>query len=409
MYRPVLDPVAGSLWISALVALLPLITIFVMLGLVKTKAHWAALSALGVAVLVAVVAYGMPITLALLSASQGAAFGLFPIMLIVFAAIWVYELTVVSGRFEDLRRTFQLISDDPRVQAIIIAFCFGGLLEALAGFGAPVAITGVMLMAIGFSPLRAAVTVLVANTAPVAFGAIATPIITAGTLTKIPYEDIGAMVGRQTPFLTVFVPLLLVFLVDGRRGIRTTWPVAAVCGVTWAGAEFVSSNFISVELTDIIAALVSLTAMVLFLQVWQPKGGEEARAVLAKERSESMTLPPPESTPTAVPTAVGTTRISAPTVAMALLPYLMIIILFAVSKLWKPMKTFLTNQDIAINWPGLNGNILTTSGAVSSTTVYTLQLLSSPGPMLLFIGLLVGDHLQDSPEGCRARSVADGG
>ena len=173
----------------------------------------------------------MPVGLALLAATEGAVFGLFPIMWIVFTAIWLYQLTVVSGRFEDLRTAFDRISDDPRCQAIIIAFCFGGLMEALAGFGAPVAITGVMLMSLGFSPIRAAAMVLLANTAPVAFGAIGMPIITAGTLTGIPYQEIGAYVGRQTPLLAVFVPLLLVLLVDGDRGVARPGPSRWSVGV----------------------------------------------------------------------------------------------------------------------------------------------------------------------------------
>ena len=218
----------------------------------------------------------MPVGLALLSATEGAVFGLFPIMWIVFTAIWLYQLTVVSGRFDDLRTAFGYISDDPRCQAIIIAFCFGGLMEALAGFGAPVAITGVMLMGLGFSPLRAAVVVLLANTAPVAFGAIGTPIITAGALTNIPYQEIGAYVGRKTPLLAVIVPLLLVLLVDGARGVRETWPVALSVGATFAVAQFVASNFISVELTDIMASLLGLVAAVITLRVWTPQGGAEA-------------------------------------------------------------------------------------------------------------------------------------
>ena len=218
-YTPQISPL-GPLWLSAVIGLLPLITIFVTLGWLRWKAHWAGLTALAVAVLVAVFAWHMPPVLALLSATQGGVFGLFPIMWIVFTAIALYQITVVSGRFEDLRGVFALVSDDPRVQAMLIAFCFGGLLEALAGFGAPVAITGVMLMAIGFSALRAAVVVLVANTAPVAFGAIAIPIITAGNLTKIPYQQIGAYVGHQTPILAAFVPLILVLLADGKRGMK---------------------------------------------------------------------------------------------------------------------------------------------------------------------------------------------
>ncbi|MER7084164.1 L-lactate permease, partial [Saccharopolyspora kobensis] len=228
MYQPLIAPIADSLGLSALLAAVPLLVVFVLLGVLRVKAHWAGLAGLAAALLIAVTAYGMPADLALLSAGQGAAFGVLPILWIVITAIWLYQLTVRSGRFEDLRATFALLSPDPRIQAVVIAFCFGGLLEALAGFGAPVAITGMMLVAIGFPPLRAAVTVLLANTAPVAFGALSTPIITAGELTGIPYEHIGAVVGRQTPLLAVLVPVLLVLVVDGRRGVRQTWPAAPV-------------------------------------------------------------------------------------------------------------------------------------------------------------------------------------
>src|SRR3954452_6477652 len=267
MFKQPLAPVAGSLTISALIALLPLIAIFILLGVMRLKAHWAGLAALGVAIVVAITAFQMPFQLALLSATEGWVFGLFPIMWIVFNALWVYQLTVISGRFVDLRESFNLISADPRVMAILIAFCFGALLEALAGFGAPVAITGAMLMAIAFSPFRAAAVVLLANTAPVAYGAIATPILTAGALTGIPADEIGAVVGRQPPVLALFVPLILVGMVDGRRGIRQTWPVAVVCGVTFAVVQFLSSNYISVELTDIIASLAAVGLTVLFLRV----------------------------------------------------------------------------------------------------------------------------------------------
>ena len=205
MFQQELAPL-GSLTGSALVALLPLLTIFVLLGGLRWKAHWAGLAALAAAILVAILAFGMPVELSLLAATQGVVYGLFPIMWIVIAAIWLYELTVISGRFEDLRTAFNRVSDDPRIQGIIIAFCFGGLLEALAGFGAPVAITGVMLVSLGFSPMRAAASVLLANTAPVAFGAIAIPIITAGNLTGIDYHEIGAVVGRQTPLLAALRP-----------------------------------------------------------------------------------------------------------------------------------------------------------------------------------------------------------
>jgi lactate permease len=393
----------GSLTVSALVALLPLLTIFVLLGALRWKAHWAGLAALVVAIIVAVAAYGMPVGLAVLSATEGAVFGLFPIMWIVFTAIWLYQVTVVSGRFEDLRAAFHLISDDPRVQAIIIAFCFGGLLEALAGFGAPVAITGVMLMALGFSAVRAAVVVLLANTAPVAFGAIGTPIITAGTLTGIPYTEIGAYVGRQTPLLAFIVPALLVLLVDGMRGLRQTWPVALSVGVTFAVAQFVASNYLSVELTDIIAALAGLVAAVVTLRVWTPQGGEEAAARLHSEHEAEVAGPQDRREAGSVTAAgagvqtqtqqqalaehaAGLTRSK---VLMAFFPYLLVIVVFSLAKLWEPLSTFLVGLDVKIPWPGLDQNVLSAAGTPVASTVYNFPWLSSPGSLLLICGFIV--------------------
>src|SRR6516225_2196105 len=425
MYRQVLDPVAASLWLSALVALLPLATIFVMLAVLRVKAHWAALAGLAAGLLVAILGYGMPAKLALLSASQGAAFGLFPIMWIVIAAIWIYQLTVSSGRFEDLRSAFGLISDDHRIQVLVIAFCFGALLEALAGFGAPLAITGVMLVALGLRPARAAASVLVANTAPVAFGAIATPVITAGLLTKIPYSHIGAYVGRQTPLLALFVPLVLLLIADGRRGVRQAWPAAAVCGLSFALAQFVASNYISVELTDIIASLFSLAALVLFLRVWQPKGGAgtagEYRAAAAAGGSEldggpgglgggPAAGPQRPSGPvstlvgSATPAVTGTAappsnaggaaqRVLVPVspgrVMMALLPYLVIVVAFTITKAITPVSDYLGRTAHAFPWPGLNGHVLNTHGKVSTTTVFSFPWLTTPGTLLFICGLIV--------------------
>lgn len=402
-FQPDLSPVADSLAISALVALLPLVTVFLTLGVLRWKAHWAGLTAVAVAIVVASLFFGMPLKLAALAATQGAAFGLFPIMWIVFTAILLYQVTVRSGRFEDLRATFRLISDDPRIQAIVIAFCFGGLLEALAGFGAPVAITGVMLMALGFSPLRAAVVVLLANTAPVAFGAVGTPIITAGTLTGIRYQEIGAYVGHQTPILAVFVPLLLVFMADGRRGVRQTWPIALVVGVTFAIFQWISATWISVELTDIIASLAGLAAAVLFLKVWQPKGREEALNTLHTEREREFAMvggPDAANGPASSGSATDynvsaeeleerAKNLTQGRIAMALFPYLLVILVFGIAKLVGPVKKWLARTDIKIPWPGLSGEVLTTSGKPNGATTYILPWLSSPGTMLLICSLIV--------------------
>ena len=270
MYRQVLDPVSGSLGLSAIFAALPLVVLFLLLGVLRVTAWISALISLAVALVIATVVYPMPVSQAVLAGTLGAAFGFFPILWIVINAIWIYNMTVDTGHFDVLRRSFSRVSGDQRIQAIIIAFCFGALMEALAGFGTPVAITSVMLIALGFPPLRAATVALVANTAPVAFGALAVPITTLSTVTGLPVHDLGSMVGRQTPILAVVVPLALVAIVDGRRGVRQTWLPAVVCGLVFGVTQYVTSNFISVPLTDIVASLVSAGAVVLLLRVWQP-------------------------------------------------------------------------------------------------------------------------------------------
>jgi lactate permease len=402
-FQPDTSAVGGSLFATAMVSCIPLLVVFVLLGFLKVKAHVAGLAGLASAILVAVLAFGMPVNLSLLAASQGVIYGIFPIMWIVVAAIWLYQLTVVSGRFEDLRTAFNRVSDDPRIQGIIIAFCFGGLLEALAGFGAPVAITGVMLVSLGFAPMRAAATVLLANTAPVAFGSIAIPIITAGNLTGIDYHEIGALVGRQAPLLALFVPLILVMIVDGKRGIKQTWPAAVVAGVSFAVAQFVSANYISVELTDIIASLAALVAVVVLLRFWQPKGSQEARERLFAAAKLETGAPDDGTEPstggvTSGSTGSGTTvtasnvtaeKLSVGRTLMAFLPYIIVVVMFSLSKLWSPFKNFLAATDKKIGWPGSDGSILSVTGTPSTATQYTITWLSGAGTLLFICGLIV--------------------
>lgn len=402
-----LAPVAGSLALSALVALLPLLVVFVLLGVVKTQAYVAALAGLGTALLVAILGYGMPASLALLSATEGGVFGLFPIMWIVVSALWLYQLTVTSGRFEDLRATFNIVSEDPRIQAVLIAFCFGGLLEALAGFGAPVAITATMVIALGVAPLRAAGAVLLANTAPVAFGAIAIPITTAATLTGVPESTIGAIVGRQAPILATVVPLLLLLVIDGRRGLREVWPAALVTGLSFALAQFATSNFLSVALTDIVASLVGLGATVLFLRFWSPLGAHAAHERLAagrdREHAAAVAAGRPSAgsagtaTATLTRTATGSSdpngsapeALSRGRIWMALFPYLLVIVVFSASKLVPSVKSFLAGTDVKLAWPGLDGHVLSAAGKPVTSTTYAFQWLSSPGTLLLLAGIVV--------------------
>jgi lactate permease len=392
MYEQVLDPVGGSLFASAVFAALPLITLFVLLGGLKLKAHWAALASLVIALVVAVVVYSMPGGQALNAAVLGACFGLFPIMFIVWNAIWIYNMTDATGHFAVLRRSFATISDDQRIQAVIIAFCFGALIEALAGFGAPVAITAAMLLAVGFKPIQAAAVALVANTAPVAFGAIATPIITLGEITAIPKEDLGAMVGRQTPFLAVIVPLVLIGMVDGRRGVKQTWPVAVVGGVTFALGQFLCSNFLSVEITDIVASLLSAGAIVALLRVWQPS---------QPLRGERFTRPAIAGAATA--DAVHEEEVlrrsddhkdSKRDIWLAYAPYLIIIAVLSLAQ-WGPIKTALESLTKEIDWPGLN--VVNADGEEPAPSVFKLNWAITPGTLLLVSGLLTMLVLRISP------------
>jgi lactate permease len=388
MYKQVYDPIAGSLGWSSLVAALPLITLFVLLGGLRMKAQWAALISLAVSIVVALAAYGMPVGQAFDSAAEGALFGLFPIMWIVLNAIWIYNMTVESGHFAVLRRSFGAVSDDQRVQAVIIAFSFGALMEALAGFGTPVAITAVMLIALGFRPVRAAAVALVANTAPVAFGAIATPIITLAQTSGLPKADLGAMVGRQTPFLALIVPLILVFMVDGRRGIRQAWPAAVVGGIAFAVGQFVASNYVSVELTDIIASLVSAGAIVALLRVWQPSEPLLAEDHAARAPGARPAIAGAGTSDPALERDAGRPGgDSRGQILSAYAPYLIIIAVFALAQItWLPIKDALEGRTVTFHWPGLE--VLNPKGEEPKAVMFKFNWLSAAGTLLLISGLL---------------------
>ncbi|MDQ3355862.1 MAG: L-lactate permease [Actinomycetota bacterium] len=391
MYQQVLDPVGGSLGSSAIFAVLPLATLFLLLGGLRMKAHWASLIALAVALAVATIAYPMPVGQALDAAALGAVFGLFPIMWIVVNAIWLYNMTTKTGHFEVLRRSFGAVSPDQRVQAIVIAFSFGALLEALAGFGTPVAITAVMLIALGFKPVKAASVALVANTAPVAFGALAIPIITLAEVTGLPQEDLGAMVGRQTPFLAVIVPLILVGMVDGRRGLRQAWLPAAVGGLSFALGQFAASNYFSVELADVVAALVSAGAIIALLRVWSPSepligeaSGGGRPAVAGAEAHD----PKLEAE---VHRREGEGGDSRRAVAVAYAPYLILIAVFSIAQIG-PVNDALNSVTAEFPWPGLN--VVDSSGEAPDAATFTFNWLEGTGTLVLIAGLITAPILR---------------
>ncbi|AKA26740.1 lactate permease LctP family transporter [Pseudomonas chlororaphis] len=261
----------GSLGLSALAAVIPIVFFFLALAVFRLKGHIAGSITLALSILVAIFAFQMPADMALAAAGYGFAYGLWPIAWIIVAAVFLYKLTVKSGQFEVIRSSVLSITDDQRLQVLLIGFCFGAFLEGAAGFGAPVAITAALLVGLGFNPLYAAGLCLIANTAPVAFGALGIPIIVAGQVTGIDAFKIGAMTGRQLPLLSLFVPFWLVFMMDGLRGVKETWPAALVAGLSFAVTQYFTSNFIGPELPDITSALASLIALTLFLKVWQPK------------------------------------------------------------------------------------------------------------------------------------------
>ncbi|MCW2791092.1 MAG: lutP [Nocardioides sp.] len=408
MFQQDLQAVGDSLALSALCALIPLAVLFLLLGGLKVRAWVSGLVSLAVALVVAVVLFGMPVGQGISAALDGGLFGFFPILWIVINAVWIYNLTVSSGHFDVLRRSFEKVSPDQRIQAIIIAFCFGALLEALAGFGTPVAISVVMLMSLGFEPVKAATVALVANTAPVAFGALAIPIVTLAPIASGVSDDprlsdanalhtLGSMVGRQTPILALVVPLILVLIVDGRRGVRQTWLPALLSGAVFAVAQFVTANYISVQLTDIVAALLAAGSLVLLVRVWQPAEVLTAEPADRGVRSRTGSAAPRGAG--AVPAGGTTTAtgdrsgaVTGPSadnrteVLRAYAPYLVIIVIFSITNI-PAVVDFLAKEPFTylFDWPGLD---IVNSAGDPVLTQFKLNWLPAAGTMLVIAGLV---------------------
>ncbi|MEA3197206.1 MAG: lactate permease [Gammaproteobacteria bacterium] len=332
MFHQLLTPVGGSLLLSFLVAILPIATVLVLLGILKRPAWQAALAGLAVALAIAATVWGMPAPIAFAAAFNGAVFALWPVMWIVINALLLYNVAVASGRFDAFRAwVIQHLPNDRRVVLIAIGFCFGALLEGIAGFGAPVAITSSLLILCGFPALDALVFVLIFNTTPVAFGALGAPVTVLGAVTGLPAPALAAMVGRQLPFLAAFLPFYVMALYGGWRSIRSLWPVLLVAGVSFGLAQFAASNYLDYTLTDVFAALGSLAATLLFLQIWQP--APDAEFAIAHK---------PDEMPIAVSRSVPAWQ--------GWMPWL---IVTAIVIVWTYMKIATVGQQ-AIHWPGLD-------------------------------------------------------
>lgn len=386
-FAPDANPL-GAQWLSALVGALPIVAMLVTLGVLRWKAHVAGLFSWLLAAIIAVIGFGMPITTALASSVHGFAYGIFPIVFILLAAIWMYEVTVASGRFDDLRRTFFLISDDPRVVGLLVAFCFGGLLEALAGYGAPVAITAAMLVAVGHSPLRSALVALLANTVPVAFGVVGLPILMAARVGGFDdVLDVSPIAGRLTAILCLVVPFLLLLVMDGRKGLRECWPIGLVIGVTFGITKWIVSATSLFYLTEMFASVISVAVAIAFLRFWKPQGARAAMARVATPLD-------PEAEKSVTTGATGSaTDADAPTltgrrIAMALVPYAMVIVVFGIAAL-PVVKEFLTSLEVTFAWPFLQ-ELNNHDGTPSAHRQFTLGWAASPSLLLSIVAVATG-------------------
>lgn len=371
----------GNITLSALVAAIPLFALLYMLGVKRVKGHIAAAVGLTSAVLLAIIAFKMPAGLAISATLNGAMYGIFPIVWIVVTAIWVYNMTVESGEFEIIKNSLASITDDRRLQALFIAFAFGSFIEGTAGFGTPVAITAAMLVGLGFNPIYAAGICLIANTAPVAFGAIGIPIVVAAQVSNLDVMHISQIVGRQLPFLAVIVPLWLVVMMCGWKRAMEVLPAVLVAGLCFAITQFLTSNYVNPYLPDITSAVVTIVGLLVFLKFWKPSNVWHF--------------------PDEKPSAGGKVELKYSTgeVLRAWAPYLILaglVFLWADDKYIK-LKLTLLNIDkmspfFTISWPGLDGLIQKAAPVVAKNTAYpakyTVNLLSAAGTAILFSGLL---------------------
>ncbi|MEP6716022.1 MAG: lactate permease LctP family transporter [Terriglobia bacterium] len=361
-------PVANSLPLSALVASLPIFVLLIMLGVVKKAAWISSMAGLAGAILVALFVYHMPPSMMFAAITYGAAQGLFPIGWVVFTAILLYNITVTTGKFEIVKNSIGNLTSDRRLQALLIAFAFGAFIEGAAGFGTPVAVAAAMLTGLGFSPFYAGGICLLANTAPVAFGSIGIPIVTLQKVTALPLARLSAGVGRICAPVSLFVPAYLIMVMGGWSALSGVVPAALVCGVTFAGAQFVVSNFIGPELTDIIASLSALGSLVILLKVWKPK--------------DKFQLPGdgPVRQRTVIPGGEA---------ILAWSPFILLVICVLT---WGLLKPQLTKYSIVIEWPYLHNLVQKMPPVTAIPTPYdakyTFDWLSAAGTSCLIAAIL---------------------
>jgi lactate permease len=375
----------GNIWLSAAVALIPIVFFFLALAVFRMKGYLAGLITVLLTVAIALIVYKMPLTMAAAATVYGFAYGLWPIAWIIVTSVFLYKISVKTGQFDIIRASVLSITNDQRLLVILIGFSFGAFLEGAAGFGAPVAITAALLVGLGLNPLYAAGLCLIANTAPVAFGAMGIPIIVAGQVTGIEAHKIGQMAGHQLPLLSLFVPFFLVFLMDGIKGVKQTWPAVLVAGGSFSITQFLTATYLGPELPDITSALVSLVSLSLFLKVWQPKeafrfsGGKSAKAEAAAT------------------VQAGLQRLTRGQIVKAWSPF---IVLTAMVIIWSQQafkNLFLPGGAleklvVKIHVPGLDGQVMKAEPIVKEPTpyeaIFKLDLLSATGTAILIAAII---------------------
>src|SRR5438034_7913341 len=368
MWQQNYTPIANSLALSALVAAVPIFVLLFLIGIRRKPAWIASLAGLGTTILLAVAIYRMPVGMLLSSITYGAAFGLFPIGWVVFSAILLYRVTLESGRFDILKNSVGHLTDDGRLQMMLVAFAFGAFIEGCAGFGTPVAVAATMLTGLGFSPFLSAAVCLLANTAPVAFGSIGTPILTLRATTALPLDRLSAGVGRICAPISLFIPAYMIAVMCGWSGLRGVLPAAAVCGIAFGGTQFLVSNFVGPELTDILASMAAMGGLFVLIKVWKPP-----------DKFHFGHLPP------------GKVTHQGRDLAIAWPPYMLLVVLVL---LWgyPPVKARLDSFTIPINWPGLHNLIQRMPPVVAQPSnygaVFAFTWLSASGTACLITAIL---------------------
>jgi lactate permease len=363
LFHQLLTPIADSLFASALVAAIPVAVVLAWLGIARRPAWQASLAGLLVTLVVAVWFWKMPPGLALNSAAAGGAFALWPVMWIVFNALVLYNIAVSSGRFDAFRRwAIAHLPNDRRIILVVIGYCFGSLLEGIAGFGTPVAITSALLIALGFKPLDAVVFTIMFNTAPVAFGALGTPVTTLGAVTGYPDHVLGAMIGRQLPFFALLLPFYVIGIYGGWKSLRALWPALLVAGGSFGLGQFVTSNFIGYELTDVMSSLISLIATIAFVGVWRPRVDSGYRVEVTEQ-----------------PVIAGRTV----PLWQGWVPW---IIVSATVIIWTTLKFNLYSQ-VKLRWPTLDNAVFITAYGKPYAAVWTFQPLAT-GTAILVAGII---------------------